>query len=317
MDIRKHYFLDEWVIFSPRRKERPFDFKNVKKNTISKKECVFCPKNSHKIEKELGHTGGDKSWEIKWFKNKFPAIDELLTFKNTKNINHEKKLQKYLESKQVYGFHEIIVETPHHTKQIYDFDKNKLFEVIKVYKLRYDNMINKKHIKYVSLFKNQGVKAGASIYHAHSQMIGLNKIPPDIIKKRKKSLKGDICEYCKIIDKEKQSERCCFKNKDFIAITPYASKFHYEIWILSKKHKTSFDFNEKELRNLSDILYNILKKIKKLKCDFNVLFQIDKKLHFHIEIIPRIDYFAGFEWSSGIIINTTLPESAAIFYKSK
>jgi UDPglucose--hexose-1-phosphate uridylyltransferase len=33
--------------------------------------------------------------------------------------------------------------------------------------------------------------------------------------------------------------------------------------------------------------------------------------HWHIELFPRITKVAGFEWSTGVFINTTAPEAAA------
>jgi UDPglucose--hexose-1-phosphate uridylyltransferase len=38
---------------------------------------------------------------------------------------------------------------------------------------------------------------------------------------------------------------------------------------------------------------------------------LDKKYHWHIEIIPRLTKIAGFEWGTGFYINTTSPEEAA------
>jgi UDPglucose--hexose-1-phosphate uridylyltransferase len=38
-------------------------------------------------------------------------------------------------------------------------------------------------------------------------------------------------------------------------------------------------------------------------------------MHFHIEIIPRLATFAGFEFATGTIVNTMTPEAAAEFYR--
>ena len=40
-------------------------------------------------------------------------------------------------------------------------------------------------------------------------------------------------------------------------------------------------------------------------------------MHFHIEITPRVAEWAGFELSTGTIINTISPEDAAEFYREK
>ena len=41
-----------------------------------------------------------------------------------------------------------------------------------------------------------------------------------------------------------------------------------------------------------------------------------KELHMHIEITPRIQKWAGYELSTGLIINNIAPEAAAKFYRN-
>ena len=52
---------------------------------------------------------------------------------------------------------------------------------------------------------------------------------------------------------------------------------------------------------------------------YNILFHFgtsDRDLHFHVEICPRLAKWAGFEFGSGIVINTMSPEDAAEFYRN-
>ena len=39
--------------------------------------------------------------------------------------------------------------------------------------------------------------------------------------------------------------------------------------------------------------------------------EADAAFHWHIEIVPRVTRFAGFEWSSGLHYNPVAPEEAA------
>ena len=59
-------------------------------------------------------------------------------------------------------------------------------------------------------------------------------------------------------------------------------------------------------------------KLKELNVSFNYVLHYapqGENLHFHIEVLPRISTWAGFEFCSGIIINSVSPEDAAEFYK--
>ena len=71
--------------------------------------------------------------------------------------------------------------------------------------------------------------------------------------------------------------------------------------------------------DLAEILKKILSKLKELNMSYNFYLHYSPKkedLHFHIEVTPRIATWAGFEFSSGITINSITPEIAAEFYRS-
>jgi len=68
-----------------------------------------------------------------------------------------------------------------------------------------------------------------------------------------------------------------------------------------KKHITT-------LESLTDPSYNIL---------FNNFYDENGYSHFFIEIVPRFNNWAGFEFLTGTIINPTSPEDAAKFYRKE
>ena len=218
-----------------------------------------------------------------------------------------------------YGKHEVIAETPNHKKQLYDLPIDHIIELLKVYSLRIKTLSKLKNIKYVAIFKNHGKDAGTSLKHSHAQVIAVPKLP-SLVEEKLRAIKNKKCPYCDIIKKEKKSKRKVFENKSFISFTPYASRFHYEIWVFPKKHiKNITELNDGEFKDLAIILKKVLLKIKKLNCSYNFFLHYAPKgtnLHFHIEIIPRIPIFGGFEYSSDDIINSITPEEAAKFYRN-
>ena len=118
---------------------------------------------------------------------------------------------------------------------------------------------------------------------------------------------------------EVRNERLCYKNDSFIAFTPYASKFAYEIAFFPRRHVSSIiELNEKELLDLADLIKRALLKLKKIDAAYNLFmhnFPKSKKYHFHLKITPRINILGGFEFETGTIINTVLPEQASKFYR--
>lgn len=316
-ELRKHYFLEKYVEISEKRGKRPHEYDNHGKNKnnnhlpVIDHSCVFCPGNEEKTPKEIGRIGNP--WKIRWFENKFSAVD----------LNGESNIQtdnKYFTYSSNYGKHEVIVNTREHNRDISMCSYLELSDILSVYEDRIDDLSKLKDIEYVSVFKNHGDKAGTSLIHDHSQVISLNFIPPKIKREYNYINKSNNCPHCEIISVEKHSHRSCFENKDAIAFTPYASFFPYEIWLYPKRHVNRLnELNESELNNFSKILKRILKKLKRANFSYNYYLKYgDSKnnMHTHLVIIPRINLWAGFEYSTDVIINSVSPESAAEYYRN-
>lgn len=301
-ELRKDYFLDRWVLITPGRAKRKKEFKSAQ-TEIQKlsydPNCFFCPGNEKTTPPEIGRYPEKNKWQIRWFSNKFPAVS--------------------LKNPSAYGIHEVIVETPDHSKQLGDLSVFEIRDVLKIYRLREAQILKNPKIEYLVIFKNEGSEAGTSLVHSHSQLIGINLAPGNI--KEEVGANQSKCHYCQIIKKEAKSPRKVFENKNFISFTPWASRFHYEVWIFPKKHlKNLQEMTDDDFKDLAEILKKILLKLKKINLSYNYFLHPapkGKDLHFHLEITPREAKWGGFEISTGnVIINSVSPEEAAEFYRS-
>ncbi|MDO8260325.1 MAG: DUF4931 domain-containing protein, partial [Candidatus Magasanikbacteria bacterium] len=230
-----------------------------------------------------------------------------------------------LDNKKAYGAQEVIIENQNHNKEMADLSVPEIEAVLRMYAKRTVMLRNEKDIDYILCFKNQGSKAGASIVHAHSQVFATAILPPDIeeelnIAKKYKTENG-TCAYCDIIKKEMKSERKVYEDKYAVAFTPYASQYHYETWLFSKRHLDNISkFNDNEFKSFAKMLKLILRKLQSLDLSFNffmhqVISEHDQ--HFYIKIQPRDSVWAGVEIGSGMIINSVPPELAAEYFREK
>ncbi len=311
-ELRKDYVLDRYVIINSDRGKRPDQFKQEIKQHKKDDVCYFCPGNEHMTPPEIERfPEKSKDWEIRVFPNKFAAVKPEGKFE----IKTDNYFYTYSDS---FGYHEVIVETPDHDETLADLPEDKISNVLKMFKKRILVNMNCDNIKYVTIFKNQGIKAGTSIQHTHSQLVAYNKVPKLILAKEHAVKKFKECPYCSIINIEKNSHRRCYENPSFIAFTPYASRFPFEIWIFPKRHVINItEFNDQEFVYLAEILKKIFLKLKLLNADYNFYLQYGiEKLHFHIVIAPRLSTWAGFELSTETVINSMTPERAAEFYRS-
>lgn len=314
MEFRKDYILDRWIVISERRGARPKQFKE-EESAKDDKVCFFCPGSEGMTPEEIGRIDDKKgSWKMRWFPNKFP-------FASTESPAAVITEGKFFTHGGSYGHHEVIVETPSHELQMWDLKKNELEMLLNVYKERTGELSKKKDIKYVVVFKNHGAKGGTSLVHSHTQVVGYAHVPPLVKQEVEAAKKFDKCPYCRIADIESKSARHCFENSTAVAFAPYASRFNYEMWIMPKKHfKSLADLGEHDITNIAELLQKTLSKLKEMNVSYNIVLHYSpdgEDLHLHFEVLPRIATWAGFEFSTNILINSVSPETAAKFYRGE
>lgn len=301
-EIRKAYFLNKYAIITPVRSKRPHlnSIREIIDNNAA--GCPFCPSNIDR-KNIIDKIGSGNNWKVLCLKNIFPAVA--------------------LDNSKAYGTQEVIIETPVHNQALGELDKAGIKNVLAMHIKRTSAAARKKNIDYILCFKNQGSKAGASMPHAHSQIFASSLLPPDIKEELDLAYeykrKNKTCPYCDIIKKENKSKRLIWADKNVIAFAPYASEYHYEAWIFTRRHLDNITrLNEPELESFSAVLKKILVKLKALNLSYNFfMHQVisDKNQHFYLKLQPRESIWAGIELGSGLVINSVPPEDAAAFYR--
>lgn len=327
-EIRKHYFLREYCIIAEERGKRPSDFAGAAEDSGKKDSdnCVFCGGNEEKTPPATAvYKNGEifsdteekrvRNWDFRCFPNLYPALSPDSSFPEPR--------EKDLEVIPGFGFHEVIVESPIHGKKLKDFSDAEISGLMKVYRDRSCYYAAQEKISYVSLFKNSGKAAGASQDHSHSQLIALPVCPPVIERELAAVRSSQKCPYCTILEREKKSPRLILENSYFIAFTPYYSTVPFEVWVLPKKHLSFLgELNTELLFALGEILRDVLRSYSKVlgKLPYNHMFyQLFEtpEYHLNLRLLPRLSTAAGFEFNTGIYINTVSPEKAASYLKGE
>ncbi|MBI3051638.1 galactose-1-phosphate uridylyltransferase [Candidatus Woesearchaeota archaeon] len=311
MELRKDYILDRWVYLAKGRKDRPREFSHDEA-VAQDKTCFFCPGNEAMTPPEIGRVKSREGWSIRWFPNKFAAVAEEGSF-DVKTDN------TFFTFSDAYGRHEIVVDTPVHGRQLWDLEVADLAALLGVWWRRIQELHNVRGVRYVSVFKNHGREGGASLVHSHSQIATTSIVPPAVLEESSAARSFGSCAYCRIVQVEKSSNRRCFESSGFAAFAPYASRFNYEVWLFPKRHVRLFsDLSQAEAGELAGVLRNVLLRLKSINAPYNIIVHYSPRgddLHAHLEVLPRLSVWAGFEFTSGAVINTVSPEDAAAFYR--
>ena len=304
--MRKDCFRDLWTFVAPGRALRHFDSKEVKASDHT--GCFFCPGNENLTPPEISRVQENGSWQVRVFPNKFPII------------GGEDISENGWETASSYGHHEVIVETPDHYQRVSEITVAEMVNTLRTYRDRINALEDDPNIGYVSVFKNQGREAGASLDHSHTQVLAVTQVPAQIKEKMEHSHTGE-CIYCKINQGERVSPRLVSINDSFVAFCPFAPRFTHELWVVSREHIRSLNnLNDPALADLAGILLKSLKVVEKVTPNYNMVLNYGPKgadFHFHIEIVPRIPHQvkAGFELGTDYAVITTAPEETAAFYR--
>jgi UDPglucose--hexose-1-phosphate uridylyltransferase len=301
-EIRKAYLLNKYVIITPGRAKRPRD---IKEQTIIERtaQCPFCPEKIDRKNILDKFVDEDGQWQILSIKNIYPAV--------------------VLDNDKAYGTQEVIIETRSHSKELANLSTQQIEQVLRMYAQRTKAISQNEKIDYILCLKNQGSKAGASIVHSHSQVFATHILPPDVHEElglaQSYKIKHKICPYCDIINKEMKTERRIYEDKYVAAFAPYASEYHYEAWVFTKRHLDNITLlNDSEFKSFAKVYKIILTKLQALDLSFNCfLHQItsNRDQHFYMKVQPRDSIWAGVELGSGLVINSISPELAAKYYR--
>lgn len=333
-ELRHDPIQKRWVIVASDRGKRPLEFKDTQTyKQIS--FCPFCKGGDEKVPNTISQINDSQgNWRVKVVPNKFPAL------KVEGELEH--KAEGIFDIISGIGAHEVIIETPNHYEQLPDMSIEDFQKVLIMYRNRLIDLQRDKRLKYILIFKNYGTGAGASLEHPHSQIIATPITPRtvagELMSAKEHYMLKERCIFCDIINQElKENKRIVYQDSKFVVLTPFASRFPFEMMIapMPKRHCHDFAMNtDEDLYHLAIVFKEVLGKLKKGLNDpaYNFLIHtspnlnanargnfywntIEKDFHWHIEIIPRLTKNAGFEWGTGFYINPTPPEEAAAYLK--
>jgi UDPglucose--hexose-1-phosphate uridylyltransferase len=328
-EIRRDLVKSNWVGIVADMALKPQEFPINKwgiETTSNNIICPFCEGHEAFTPPEIMAIRHDDSeanaagWSIRVIPNKFSVLhpDGIL----------EKKHNGIYSNYNGVGRQEVIIETPEHGVDLHEFDEARIVMIINILKQRYNVLSQDDRIKYIQIYKNRGIFAGASQEHSHSQVIGLPFVPQENSGVIDYYHKTGSCLLCDIIRQEKLvRERLVYETEHFLLICPYASRFPYETWVIPKKHCEHFGaISEAEINELAmlckkytsamiDCLQNPAYNYMLNSAPVNVPYI--PGFHWYLEITPRLLVTAGVDIATGIYMNPVAPELAASLLRDK
>lgn len=327
-ELRRDPIVGRWIIIDDANPTKPEDLTIDPHTYDDPANCPFCYGNEYMTPPEIQAFRHEKTqpnspgWQVRVVPNKFPALQI--------EGDLDKRGLGIFDLSNGIGAHEVIIETPYHTKDISDLELPEIEKVLEMWSFRSLDLQKDKRFKYIMIFKNYGSAAGSTIDHNHTQLIALPMIPKNVLEELMGASEyyefKERCIFCDIIRQEvEEKERIITQNKNFISFCPFVSRFPFEMWIMPKVHKLSYcEISKDEISDLAKILKEVLTRMKTVLNDppYNFIIHtapIDGEerptYHWHMEIMPRVSRIAGFEWGTGFYLVPTPPEVAIKYLK--
>jgi UDPglucose--hexose-1-phosphate uridylyltransferase len=327
-ELRQNPITKQWVIIATERAKRPQDF--VRKVAETKpvpsyvEQCPFCPGNERLTPPELLRIGDALGkWQVRVVPNRFSALSS--------EGDRVRKHEGLHNTVNGVGIHNVIIETPDHSKSIATLSPAEVELIVRCYRDSYIAALQDPRVEHVTLFKNHGLAAGTSLEHPHSQLIATPIIPPDIRHRMEEALRyydsSGECIFCQVLSDEIAGRaRLVEETEHFASFIPFAALTPFSLWIYPKRHMASFgEIHPQEMRDLVGMLRLVLARLHYglANPDYNYIIRSApsegrylRYYHWYLTVIPRLTRTAGFELGSGMYINPTIPEANAEFLRS-
>lgn len=329
-ELRRDALLDRWIITGITEGDSLEELIPAYKK-VGPDECPFCEGKEKETLPEIyalrkqDSLADTPGWQVRVIPNR------------TKILTPQGELQKRGEGsiydlENAIGSQEIVIISPKHINSFSKLTNEEVAQVLKVYQYRLGELAKNNLLRYALIFHNQGA-GPVSVEHAHSQIIALPFVPKTIreeINGAKKYYNFKMrCIFCDMVEQEIETgKRIVLENEDYLAFTPFASRFPFEVWVLPKIHNCCFQKSKEEtFSNLGIVLKNVLEKIEKVLANpyLNLILHtaplryeeleegeiINDVYHWHFEILPHAFPAGGFEWGGDFYLNPPTPEVTA------
>lgn len=318
-ELRWNPLLDTWTMVATNRQHRPH---------LPKDECPFCPADNPSLP----------AYEVLAFENNFPvmALDGF-------GVAGAKAESRVFKSAAAIGKCEVILYSPHHTKQLYDLSDAHVLKIVELWSERFKTLAKDKRIKYIFEFENRGEEVGVTIHHPHGQLYAYSFLPAKIreeLRNCKKYFQQHGTNLFADLNKaeKKHKKRVVLENKSFIAYIPYFTDYPFGVFVVNKKLKGNIaQFTLAEKKDLAHLLKQLVRGFDKVyEREFPYMMCLhqtpvnDKRYAdageyyaFHIEFYPplrdrnKIKWYAGSESGAGAATNPLDVGECAVLLRNK
>ncbi|HEX9092517.1 MAG TPA: DUF4931 domain-containing protein, partial [Coriobacteriia bacterium] len=266
----------------------------------------------------------EHGWTVRVVGNRFPALDSPDDSDGAEMLDAPGPYRAMTG----FGAHEVVVETPRHGEGLADYPPEHLTLLADAYAARLAYWRNDPRLAAALLFRNWGRAAGASLSHAHTQLVAMPRVPDALVRElgnfAEAASASRPCPLCEAMRADDAGGRVVWDDGVFAVQSPWAAPIPYFLRIAPRRCCPSLaDATSAERAGFGAALGAAASAVRGLFGDvaLNVVVRVAPHtvhrlqglpFHWHADVILRTSDQAGFEWGSGTYINVIDPDEAAL-----
>ncbi len=271
---RYNPLLDEWVLCSPGRLNRPWQGQSETLNDESSPHydpgCYLCPGN----QRANGVRNPDYATTLV-FDNDFPSLTPPTDGEDPQADAPNPTDNGLLRSESEVGRCRVLCFSPRHDLTLALMDIEGLRHVVDAWAEETTRLLSDPHVRHVQIFENKGQVMGCSNPHPHGQIWATGHVPSGSSKRQSsqhryfeahgRDLLGDYLKR-----ELEGGERIVLRNDHWAVLVPFWAVWPFETMVLPTRRVSSLaELESFERDDLADILGRLNRRYDNLfRCSF-------------------------------------------------
>jgi UDPglucose--hexose-1-phosphate uridylyltransferase len=259
-------------------------------------------------------------WQVRAVPNLYPALGAATPLQEGDDdpMASGRGMPELFTSRPAVGGHEVIVNSPKPVTTLADLTAEDVEIAMDAWRTR---IRAHSGAAYSHLIVNEGVLAGASLPHTHSQLYALPFVPAAVARERERftaylertqgrNLLGDVLQ-----EEVRLRERIVAIDSEAVVICPFASRMPFEMMVIPRAPRARFEddgpLGAKLLHEALQRLRSALGGLPPLNMWVRTAPSGAGEFCWHLDVVPRLAQLAGLEMGTGVSLNIVPPEQAA------
>jgi UDPglucose--hexose-1-phosphate uridylyltransferase len=304
----------DWSVIAPRRAGRPVDGASGPPGQVNRRACPFCPGNEELTPPEvLRIPAGAAAWRVR-------VVPNLYALVATDGAAPGPGALPFT------GRHEVVVESDRHDWDLRSGSPDEVATALFAMRQRC-RALAEGHPAAITVFRNYGARAGASLTHPHTQLVALDQAPPGLVRRWQRA-RAHVAQtgrrlHDDLAAAERRAGTRVVSDADGVLVwQPYAASVPHQTVLLPADDSADLaNASDEAVTALAGVLPRVLAGLAAVLDDpaYNLVVHAGPTrdpaaadwYRWHVTLYPRVTTPGGLELATGVAVNPTAPEATA------